>query len=352
MNLPWLERNLDRNNNFDLIRLLAAIQVVVYHGIAHLHLPIPRVLLVVLASFPGVPIFFFLSGMLVTYSLSATPERSRYFEKRIRRVYPGLVVAFLLALLMLAAFGRLGGAVGRPEFWGWALGQLTVFQAYNPSVFRDFGVGTVNGSLWTIPIEVTFYLVLPFLAAAGGNRLRLAKLVAVLSLLSFGFATVSSGAESLPFRIAKETLLPFFYQFGLGMLAYLYLEPLRAVVRGKGLVWFGLTVCCGGAANSWIAWYMPLVRLLGMGFLFLYVLSLALETKPISQKLLRGWDLSYGIYIFHMLAMNVTVVLGFTGNWGDLLAVLFVSAAVAALSWRFVEWPVISVRRERSEETV
>lgn len=352
MNFKWLASNLDRNNNFDLIRLLAAIQVVLYHGIAHLHLPASRWVIVFLASFPGVPVFFFVSGMLVTYSLSNTLERSVFFEKRIRRVYPGLVVAFLLALLVLAAFGRLGGAVGRPEFWGWVLGQLTLLQAYNPSIFREFGVGTVNGSLWTIPIEVTFYLVLPFLAAAGGERLRLAKLVAVLSLLSFGFATVSWGAESLPFRITKETLLPFFYQFGLGMLAYLYLEPLREVVRGKGLVWFGLTVGCGGVANSWITWYMPLVRLLGMGFLFLFVLSLALETRPISPKLLRGWDLSYGIYIFHMLAMNVAVVLGFSGSWGDLLAVLCVSAAVAALSWRFVEWPVISVRRVGSSETV
>jgi len=343
--VKWLASNLDRNNNFDLIRLLAAIQVVIYHGIAHLHLPAPRWVIVFLASFPGVPVFFFVSGMLVTYSLSNTSERSVFFEKRIRRVYPGLVVAFLLALLVLAAFGRLGGAVGRPDFWGWAVGQLTLFQAYNPSVFRDFGVGTVNGSLWTIPIEVTFYLALPFLVAAGGNRLRLAKLIAALSLLSFGFATVSSGAESLPFRIAKETLLPFFYQFGLGVLACLYLEPLRKVVRGKWPLGLGLAVLCGGVANSWIAWYMPLVRLLGLVFLFLFVLSVALETKPVAPKLLRGWDLSYGIYIFHMLAMNVAVVLGFMGSWWDLLAVLSVSAAVAALSWRFVEWPVISVRR-------
>lgn len=48
------------------------------------------------------------------------------------------------------------------QFWMWVIGQITLFQYYTPDCLRDFGVGTPNGSLWTIPVEFEFYILLPF----------------------------------------------------------------------------------------------------------------------------------------------------------------------------------------------
>lgn len=347
MNVQWLEGDLNRNNNFDLIRLLAAIQVVIYHGIAHLHLPIPRLLLLILAAFPGVPIFFFLSGMLVTFSLASTPRRRLFYEKRFRRLYPGLVVAFVFAVALLTAFGRIGGMeLQRPDFWAWVVGQLTVLQSYNSPVFRSFGIGTVNGSLWTIPIEVSFYLVLPFLAAWAKRRERFWRVIAIGSVLSFALSVYAERhGESMPIKIVQQTFLPFFYQFGLGVLAYLFLGRIRAFVKGKLFLLLALTMAFSGASNQFLFWGQPFLRFAGLVFLCLAVLAFGLETQPIAPKLLRGWDLSYGVYIFHMLVMNTFVVLGYTGDWGDLLLVLIISLFLAAVSWRLIEWPIISVRR-------
>lgn len=44
---------------------------------------------------------------------------------------------------------------------GMVFGQITIFQYYTPNLLRNFGVGTPNGSLWTIPVELEFYILLP-----------------------------------------------------------------------------------------------------------------------------------------------------------------------------------------------
>ena len=49
------------------------------------------------------------------------------------------------------------------HFWIWCLGQLSFVQFYNPDFLRGFGVGVVNGSLWTIAVELQFYVAVPIL---------------------------------------------------------------------------------------------------------------------------------------------------------------------------------------------
>ena len=73
---------ISRNNNFDLIRLFAAFQVVFWHG--SVHFDITEALfgfLSVLYHFPGVPIFFTISGFLISHSLERNNFRlKQYFS--------------------------------------------------------------------------------------------------------------------------------------------------------------------------------------------------------------------------------------------------------------------------------
>jgi peptidoglycan/LPS O-acetylase OafA/YrhL len=359
--LEWLRAPIGRNNNFDLIRLLAAIQVVLGHAAGHMGGTQPTWWLHLISLFPGVPIFFFLSGLLVTSSLASSKSVYLFYFKRARRVFPALWVGFFLAVLILVLFHHLTAAeIRTPFFWSWAFTQLTVLQFYNPAMFRSFGTGVVNGSLWTISVEIGFYLILPLLVglsrSSNGqvrNRQNMLRRLVLLSVAMSYFVycvIYSTGAMSgvtnkapMWARLINQTFVPHFWLFGLGILAYLSYDQLKRFCEGRA--WLFLAV--------YIAVFYPVaafgqltaipVLLVSRILLSLTIFALGVSTKSVSSRLLRGWDLSYGLYVFHMLVMNVFIQLGWTGSWSMILSVLGISLIIAALSWRFVESPSLSM---------
>lgn len=316
-----------RHNNFDLIRLFAALQVALLHASEHLHAPLGPVG-DALALFPGVPIFFFMSGLLVTRSAMRRPLRE-YAEARVRRIFPALWVALALALMLLIAFGQIEPRdADNPVFWAWLASQLTVFQVFNPAMFRDFGVGTVNGSLWTIPVEIGFYLILPLIVARS-NRTALFALGAVVTFL-IGYAV--KDADSLPLKILAGTPLAHFWLFALGALAYLRLDRIR-LDRVHWLAPLAAYV----AFAVFLKPHLPEMAGLAVGTVLLCAAVLwAGLAAPVVLGVLRGNDVSFGLYLYHMLAVNCLLALGITGLAAVGVAVV-TSLALAFASWRYVE---------------
>jgi len=156
-----------RVNNFDLIRLLAALQVVLCHSVLYLDLHFGVLFdhfMHVLDYFPGVPIFFVTSGFLISSSLRRHPGLRNYFRNRLLRIYPALYLSFFLTVGLLAALGYLTwNVVSDPQFALWIFTQLTIAPFYDIPRLIGFGHGDINCSLWTIPVELQFYIVLPLL---------------------------------------------------------------------------------------------------------------------------------------------------------------------------------------------
>jgi peptidoglycan/LPS O-acetylase OafA/YrhL len=174
-----------KHNNFNLLRLIAAAQVVYIHTYGHLGMTVPSWLANVLGQFPGVPMFFIISGFLVTESFMRSGVGT-FFAKRALRIYPALIVNIVI-LDVSTAIG--GGLV--VVSWAWYLAfylplySLTASSliaseiaqtlsglpggvaAYLPA-FYDF---YPSGVLWTLTVELSFYLVLPiFLIVAKRSR--------------------------------------------------------------------------------------------------------------------------------------------------------------------------------------
>jgi peptidoglycan/LPS O-acetylase OafA/YrhL len=98
----------NRHNNFDIVRLLAALQVLQEHSAYWLNLPRPEWFIYLAGLFPGVPIFFIVSGFLVTTSyLFGAGGTVAFFARRMLRIYPALWVNVGLTILMLAATSSL-----------------------------------------------------------------------------------------------------------------------------------------------------------------------------------------------------------------------------------------------------
>lgn len=89
------------NNSLNLIRMLAAIQVMYGHVTGHLQIEMPCILSQIVGVFYGVPIFLTLSGFLIWFSLEREDNYGRYLYKRFLRIYPELWVAVAVEIMAI-----------------------------------------------------------------------------------------------------------------------------------------------------------------------------------------------------------------------------------------------------------
>jgi peptidoglycan/LPS O-acetylase OafA/YrhL len=140
---------IDHKNNFDLIRLFAALQVVQFHLFRVLSLPAkPNAITFILGQFPGVPIFFVVSGFLVTQSYRyGSGNIDSYFARRALRIYPALWINISLIVLLLAVTGSLSAQMEGPRLGEWLL--VTFFMGSEIAGNFFVGLGVVLSFAFT-----------------------------------------------------------------------------------------------------------------------------------------------------------------------------------------------------------
>ncbi|MEM1086391.1 MAG: acyltransferase [Pseudomonadota bacterium] len=323
-------------NRFDLLRLVFATGVFLYHGVALAALDMDGVWEARLGQMAELCIqgFFIVSGALVYGSWERSRGLSDYLGKRVRRLYPAyLVVIVCPALVSLAASSDLA-SVGR------YLAANSVFLNFLepnlPGLFEGNRFSEVNGALWTLKIEVMFYLSLPLIAFVL-TRLRQFWWLCLLALYLGGVAW----ALSLPIlveggmgeRLARQ--LP-------GQMAYfasgMALWKLWDVARSRPI-----QVACLGAgllAASLFIQYGEVVRAAGLA---LFIAGLAFLPGP-HLNAARWGDVSYGVYIVHFPVLQAMVALGVFASLGVGAALVLAFILVFGLSfilWWCVEKPAL-----------
>jgi peptidoglycan/LPS O-acetylase OafA/YrhL len=334
-----------RINNFDLLRIFAALQVVMGHSAWHLGIAQPTWWWLV-DAFPGVPIFFMISGFLISASYERSASFGSYARNRILRIYPGLWCCLLVTVMVASFFGF--------RFLHWQALEWLVCQLagaiYTPQFLKRFGFGSYNGSLWTIPIELQFYAVLPVLywmTRKSRNRTALYWLAWVIFLgIAFGASMIFSPLreqdnEPIFQKLLRYSFLPHFYLFLTGVL-FQRLQVYRYQwIAGKGLYW--------------LAGYLILIRLVpysaGGNVAFMLVLaivavSVAYSAPTVAHRILRGNDISYGVYIYHGLLINIFVELGLVGRGVYLAFIACLACAAAYVSWIGVERPFLRKKKQ------
>ncbi len=96
-------------------------------------------------------------------------------------------------------------------------GQITIFQYYTPNLLRNFGVGTPNGSLWTIPVELEFYILLAVFFLFLKHISIKSEVYRVIFLFSamFNFLWTSAceSGESILDKLIEVSIFPYLYAF-------------------------------------------------------------------------------------------------------------------------------------------
>jgi peptidoglycan/LPS O-acetylase OafA/YrhL len=331
-------------NNFDLLRILAATQVVLVHSIAHLGLGRPLGLPLV-EAFPGVPIFFAISGFLISASFERARDVRSYARNRVLRIYPGLWCVVLVTVPVAALFG-FDFLHLRALLW---LACQLVGLIFTPGFLKSFGFGSYNGALWTIPIELQFYVLLPFFYL--GVRTEKSR-TAVFGAAWLAFVIVAflyalraqplaeNAIETLPHKLFRYSFIPHIYMFLTGVLLQrLHAQRSRWIV-GKGLAWMAAYLVVHFTVPWGAVGYVA-----GSLMMAVATISLAYTAPGLSQRLLRGNDLSYGVYIYHGLILNILIELGYVGRISYVPLVIALAFVAGWLSWRFVERPFL--RRKR-----
>lgn len=273
----------------------------------------------------AVCIFFTLSGFLVAASWERRPSVRAFFLARTRRIFPGLIVMLLALVLIL---GPIATTISLYEYftqrktWSFLLFNATLYELrWNiPGVFQG---AALNGSLWTLPIEVRCYLALGLLGMIGAMKrdityALLAMLLAVLAYL--GFVDVIQA--------------PLAFSFLLGVSAWNWRK--RIPLDGRFAVTLLLVALLLMHRNAPLATGV-LVVALGYGSLYLAYIP----TGQI-RAFNRIGDYSYGIYIY-AFPVQVTVhqfwpALGVSAMFAIAMPI---TVALAILSWTFVESPAL-----------
>lgn len=339
------------NNRFDLVRLLLAFAVFLYHAVALSAAAPNGQLEFILGEVAELSIqgFFIVSGLLVFGSLERSKTLADYAGKRVRRLYPAYAVIVLIPVIFSAvlSFGQTGAAGEILRYIGANLAFLNFLEPSLPGLFQEQRFSDVNGALWTLKIEVMFYLALPILAW-GLTKLKTYWWMGIALIVFAAFVWKQAAlAMEIPESAQLSRQLPGQMMYFAAGMALWRLWPLLA---SRACLAFAI-----GAVTLAAALLVPAldaVRVLGLAGLIAGVAFM--PGPPLAAA--RWGDISYGVYIVHfpivqgLVMVGAFAILGLAG--GILLSTILVFAA-SYLLWWWVEKPALrkdSHYRKISEE--
>ena len=339
----------EHRNNIGIIRLVLAGSVIIGHapeqidGDRHRE-PLTTLFHTISLGEFAVDGFFLLSGFLITQSVLRSSRAVSFLERRVLRIYPAFIVAFLLSLFLVSMsvganpLNHLGANLVR-------LVALRIPESPDGAL-AGLPYPAINGAMWTIYHEFRCYLLTLLLALAGVLSRRALVLVITAALLALLVASHLShtveAAVLLPDRIralvlvlgvgGADSALRLTTLFLCGTCAYLYRSRVDAFTSWKlTILCFGLTVVS--------LFFLPIAEAgLGTaGGLTLYWLAFKANLGPL-QRVNDKWDISYGTYLYGWpIAITILALNRAIGPAALTLATLPLALLAGAASWWGVE---------------
>ena len=313
------------NNCLSLIRIIAAVQVMMGHMIEHFELPGNEAVLHATYFFRGVPIFFAISGFLMWFSIERSKSYSQCLKKRFWRIYPELWAAVIVEIVVIVIL-----------YHGWnvkdlvlfTFGQGTLFQFWTPESLRGYGVGTPNGALWTIGVMLQYYIIAWFFYKLIKNRGAITWAIGFIASLVISFAGAFVVHNLIRFEIIgklyEQTFIKYFWLFYIGMFIAEFKDRVLPVLIKY---WYAFLIIaaiffwtgCDIFAGYYLFWSLFLtIGLIGFAYRFPM-----LSVKP---------DISYGLFLYHMTVVNIFVNFGWIGSWLYVIPVVLIAGLLAYIS--------------------
>jgi peptidoglycan/LPS O-acetylase OafA/YrhL len=332
-----------RATGFDYLKFGLALAVICFHSVITSYGadverlvvsgPVRPLILAIL------PMFFALSGFLVTASLLRSKTMAEYVTLRVLRIVPALFVEVCVAALLLGPLLTtlpLADYFGNVHFYSYFQNIIGRIQFELPGLFLDNpDPGMVNRQLWTIPAELKCYVILSVISLIGIVRrpaLMLAFVAAAALLLPI--VDIVWKKENLG-SLNNVTLDVLILSFLTGVAACLFKEKLKL-----NAILFAVA-----AIVSYVLLYFPLTQYIAIIPLTYVTIFIGLGNIPASFLSMAG-NYSYGLYIYGYPIQQTFAYL-FPNHrfwWLNIVFTLAFDMVLAALSWHFVEKPMLRQR--------
>lgn len=336
-----------RDNNFNLLRFVAASLVLISHSFALVFgtdgaEPLRHSLGISLGSI-AVDIFFAISGFLVTGSLLYRQNLIEFVTARALRIYPGLWVALILTVVIVGLnFSTLTPLQFFSEqktwLYFWRNASMIRVDYFLPGVFNGLPLdNSVNGSLWTLPLEIKMYLSLAAIWIASKvlkfSPVKTFSIICVFLGVSGTLYVISTLLNNTHPASAAALGSMFFFGSALKILQ-------NRVVLSKGIFFSCLFVVLTSAfVNQYI--FNVIYRLV-LPYLILYIAFI--PSGRVRQFNQLG-DYSYGIYIYAWPIQQAVLY-----TWKGLsvyqhIGLSFtITLMFAIASWHSIERPALELK--------
>lgn len=342
----------DRNNNFNLLRIGAAIAVVLSHSIllsGNLDSSFAWRL-----GYMAVNCFFVISGFLVCGSLLVRRNLASYTVARLLRIYPALVAVVTVTIFALGpvlsslhAYAYLT----HPSTWNYLLrNSLLVIgevEFYLPGMFQDNPLpGQVNTPLWTLQYELAMYAALAgiwFICSrinrspqqSHDHRIFQIAVIVITVVCTTGY--LANIIKLQPGTNAVADFLRFGAMFSAGASYYLLRHRIRLSLPIMGLLLLLIFFCSTIRPLYIVVTYLSLPYIL---------LCLAYLPGGLLRRYNYLGDYSYGVYI---MAYPIQQTLVFfnpaISSWLLFILTMLVCLPLAAASWHVIEKPALRLKR-------
>lgn len=330
---------MQRDNCFDFLRFIFAFNVVLGH-------------LTVIALFPSlnqyqyffdtslsVTGFFVISGFLIAQSYERSSLRL-YFIKRAKRLLPAYLFLIICGALLLVLLSDLSAKeyYSSIDFWeylGANLCFMNFLHPWLPGVFNSplINDNAVNPSLWTLKIEIGFYMIIPilFLWFKKTKQCWFALLIIYVCAWIYqnGMHYLSVYTQKDLYAFFGRQLPGMMTYFSVGIGAYIYKD---VFLRYKNYLIIPAVVIMIIERHFAIELFTPIA----WGVIVFW----AAYSLKVLNNFAKYGDISYGIYIYHGMLLKILLTLGCfsaLGVWGASMVYLCLVIVVGLLSWHLLE---------------
>lgn len=299
MNTNFSKPIIPKDNNFTLLRLLCCFIVIYEHAII---LTSSTWIMLNLRE-TAVNIFFIISGFWVTSSYLSSPNIKTYILKRLKKIFPlylTVVIGFAIFLVFVSTLNIKEYFINR-DFLKYIIANICTLNFIHPSLPGVFNGAPVNGSLWTIKIELGFYIILPliiYLCLSNNNETgskgRWLVVLAVIFVLSISYSEIMpiiTNKYNLPSSLSNQ-LPAYMSYFVCGIAFYFFFEVLEPLLNKLIFITLPLLIICIILRNiDYLAIFEPIV------------LSITIMWFSFKVKFLFRFskirDISYPLYLIH-----------------------------------------------------